>query len=98
MSESQFKDLKMKVIPDYFDRELQGFNIVNEETNEEIIGPEGIYAHQGEELAQLMAKSPQLLEALKYLRRFVKPEDVDTDFVDNIIKEATTIESFPSCE
>jgi hypothetical protein len=42
-----------------------------------------------------MAKSPQLLEAVKYLRRFVKTEDVDTDFVDNVIKDATTIEPFP---
>jgi len=95
MPKSQLIDLQMEVVPDYFDGELQGFNIVNKETNEEIVGSEGIYAHQGEELAQLMAKSPQLLEAVKYLRRFVKTEDVDTDFVDNVIKDATTIESFP---
>ena len=38
--------------------------------------------------AQLIATSPKLLEALKYARRFLKPADADTAFIDAVIAEA----------
>ncbi len=38
--------------------------------------------------ARLMAESTKLLEALKYARRFLKPSEVDTVFIDAAIKKA----------
>lgn len=37
---------------------------------------------------KLIAASPDLLKALKYARRFLKPEDVDIAYIDNIIENA----------
>lgn len=39
--------------------------------------------------AKLIASAPQLLESLKYARRFLKPEDHDVKYVDEIIALAT---------
>jgi len=38
--------------------------------------------------ARLIAAAPELLEALKYARRFLKPSDHDTAFVDAAIAKA----------
>lgn len=38
--------------------------------------------------ARLIAAAPDLLKALEYARRFVKPADVDTDFIDAAIAKA----------
>ena len=40
------------------------------------------------ERAHLIAAAPELLAALVYARRFLKPEDHDTEFVDAAIKKA----------
>jgi len=42
---------------------------------------------EGYLLAIEETNAPELLEALKYARRFVK--DADTDYIDNAIKKAT---------
>lgn len=39
--------------------------------------------------AYLLAAAPELLEALKYARRFLKPEHHDCEFVDAAIAKAT---------
>lgn len=38
--------------------------------------------------AHLIASAPEMLEALKYVRRFVKKDDVDVEYVDEIINRA----------
>lgn len=43
--------------------------------------------------ARLIAAAPELLEALRYVRRFVGPKDVDTAWVDSIIAKATEVSS-----
>lgn len=39
--------------------------------------------------ARLIASAPDLLDALKYARRFLKPQDHDTAYVDGVIAKAT---------
>ena len=39
--------------------------------------------------ARLIAAAPDLLEALKYARRFLRPADHDTAFIDAAIAKAT---------
>jgi hypothetical protein len=39
--------------------------------------------------ARLIAAAPELLEALKYARRFLKKDDYDTDYIDSVIAKAT---------
>ena len=38
--------------------------------------------------AALIAAAPELLEAMKYARRFLKPADADTAFIDAVITKA----------
>ena len=38
--------------------------------------------------ARLIAAAPELLEALKYARRFLKPANHDVEFVDGVIAKA----------
>lgn len=47
--------------------------------------------HEGDEEAnaRLMAAAPELLEALQYARRFLKPVNHDTAYVDCILAKAT---------
>jgi hypothetical protein len=39
--------------------------------------------------AHLIASAPELLDALKYARRFLKKDDYDTDYIDSVIAKAT---------
>jgi hypothetical protein len=38
--------------------------------------------------ARLIAAAPDLYEALKYARRFLKPREHDTEYVDNVLAKA----------
>jgi hypothetical protein len=51
---------------------------------------EGFENHQreSEANARLIAAAPELLDALVYARRFMKPEDFDIEYIDNAIKKA----------
>lgn len=95
MPDKKIEYLKLEAYADYDNEGIQGFNIRDVDTNEDIVGSEGIYPYQGEEVAILMAASPKLLEALKYARRFLKKDDVDTDYIDSVISQATTPKNFP---
>lgn len=88
----QFKNLNLTVQEDYCynngDEYLQGYNIVDSNDGKEIIGDQGIML-EGQAFAHLFAAAPDLLEALKYAKRFLKKEDVDMKFIDDAIKKAT---------
>ena len=43
---------------------------------------------EAEASANLIAAAPDLLEALKYAKRFLKPDDVDMTYIDDAIKKA----------
>jgi hypothetical protein len=42
----------------------------------------------GDRISTLADAAPDLLEALKYARRFLKSEDHDTDYVDSVINKS----------
>ena len=52
------------------------------------VDDEPIAVPKTEANAALIAAAPGLLEALKYARRFLKPADADTAFIDAVITKA----------
>lgn len=83
-----FEDLELVVeIEYYLADDIQGYNILNSENGEEVIGKDGLLP-QDEKIAHLFAASPKLLNALIYAKRFLKKEDVDMEFIDDAIKQA----------
>ena len=53
------------------------------------VDDEPIAVPKTEANAALIAAAPELLEAMKYARRFLKPADADTAFIDAAIAKAT---------
>jgi len=55
--------------------------------------PDSIWTHNAkrDSNARLIAAAPDLLDALKYARRFLKKEDVDVCFIDAAIARAESI-------
>lgn len=43
------------------------------------------------ELSRIKGIAPELLKALKYARRFLRPQDVDTDYIDKAIAKANKL-------
>ena len=85
-----YRDLELVVETDYYRNDvddIQGYNILNAKTSEEVIGSEGLLP-EDEKIAHLFAASPKLLNALIYAKRFLKKEDVDMEFIDDAIKQA----------
>lgn len=66
------------------DGSLQGFDIVDRDTNDIILGTEGLYSNQEEE-AILMAASPKLYEALKQAREAMQKANADVSFIDDAL-------------
>lgn len=70
---------------------IQGYNIVTSSDHQVISGCEGFYSDFDKE-AQLASKAPELLETLKYVKRFVSKEDVDMEYIESVIASATNVD------
>lgn len=60
------------------------FEVVNQD-GDIVAGEWGI---RNEDDARLISTAPELLKALKYARRWLRKEDHDTDYVDQVIAKA----------
>jgi hypothetical protein len=56
---------------------------------EDIVGENGILGGEiGDANANLIAAAPDMLETLKYVRRFISAYDCDAEFVESVIAKA----------
>lgn len=68
--------------------EAEEFSVVIFGEISESCGVDGRTEDEKEANAKLIAAAPELLEALRYSRRFLNSENRDVDYVDSVIKKA----------